>query len=66
MAGLASELDPERFVRIHRSMIVQIDRVRELLPAFHGDFMVVLRDGTRLNMSRGYRSVVEAVLGRSL
>jgi len=66
MAGLASELDPDRFVRIHRSTIVQIDRVRELLPAFHGDFIVVLRDGTRLNMSRGYRSAVEAVLGRSL
>ena len=66
MAGLATELDPERFVRIHRSTIVQIDRVRELLPAFHGDFIVVLRDGTRLNMSRGYRSAVEAVLGRSL
>jgi two-component system LytT family response regulator len=66
MAGLATELDPERFVRIHRSTIVQIDRVRELLPAFHGDFIVVLRDGTRLNMSRGFRSAVEAVLGRSL
>jgi two-component system, LytTR family, response regulator len=66
MAGLATELDPERFVRIHRSTIVQIDRVRELQPAFHGDFIVLLRDGTRLNMSRGYRSAVEAVLGRSL
>ena len=66
MAGLATELDHERFVRIHRSTIVQIDRVRELLPAFHGDFIVLLRDGTRLNMSRGYRSAVEAVLGRSL
>ena len=66
MAGLVTELDPERFVRIHRSTIVQIDRVRELRPAFHGDFIVLLRDGTRLNMSRGYRSAVEAVLGRTL
>ena len=66
MVGLATELDPERFVRIHRSTIVQIDRVRELQPAFHGDFIVLLRDGTRLNMSRGYRSAIEAVLGRSL
>ena len=66
MAGLATGLDPERFVRIHRSTIVQIDRVREVQPAFHGDFIVLLRDGTRLNMSRGYRSAVEAVLGRSL
>jgi len=66
MADLAGELDPERFVRIHRSTIVQIDRVRELLPAFHGDFVVVLRDGTRLDMSRSHRPDVEAVLGRSL
>ena len=66
MADLAGELDPERFVRIHRSTIVQIDRVRELLPAFHGDFVAVLRDGTRLDMSRSHRSDVEAVLGRSL
>jgi two-component system LytT family response regulator len=66
LSGLASELDPARFVRIQRSTIVQIDRVRELRPAFHGDFVVVLRDGTRLNMSRSCRPAVEAILGRSL
>jgi two-component system LytT family response regulator len=66
MSRLAAALDPDRFVRIHRSTIVQIDRVHELQPAFHGDFVVILRDGTRLTMSRTYRSQVESVLGRSL
>jgi two-component system LytT family response regulator len=66
MGRLARELDPERFVRIHRSTIVQLDRIRELLPAFHGDLVVVLRDGTRLNMSRGFRQSVGALLGRPL
>jgi two-component system LytT family response regulator len=66
LTRLAEELDPEQFVRIHRSTIVRIDRVRELLPTFHGDFVVVLHDGTRLNMSRAHRQQVEAVLRRPL
>jgi two-component system LytT family response regulator len=40
MGRLERELDPERFVRIHRSAIVQVDRIKELLPDFHGDFVV--------------------------
>jgi two-component system, LytTR family, response regulator len=59
-------LDPQRFIRIHRSTIVQIDRVRELLPAFHGDYVVLLHDGTRLTLSRNYRSGLEEVLRRAL
>jgi two-component system, LytTR family, response regulator len=66
MSRLASELDPQRFIRIHRSTIVQIDRVRELLPAFHGDYVVLLHDGTRLTLSRNYRSGLEEVLRRAL
>jgi two-component system LytT family response regulator len=66
MSRLALELDPEKFVRIHRSTIVRLDRIRELVPAFHGDLVVVLHDGTRLDMSRGYRQPVEALLGRPL
>jgi two-component system, LytTR family, response regulator len=66
LTRLAAELDPERFVRIHRSAIVQIDRVRELLPAFHGDYVAVLHDGTRLALSRSYRPQVEALLRRPL
>ena len=66
MSRLERELDPERFVRIHRSAIVQVDRIKELLPDFHGDFVVVLRDGTRVSLSRTYRSHVERMLRREL
>ncbi|HET6204972.1 MAG TPA: response regulator [Planctomycetota bacterium] len=66
MASLEGRLDPARFVRIHRSTIVNLDRVRELEPLFHGDYAVRLRDGTRLTMSRGYRARLERALGRPL
>ena len=66
MARLERELDPARFVRIHRSTIVQADRIKELLPDFHGDFVVVLREGARLTLSRTYRRKVEELLGREL
>ena len=66
MARLERDLDPSRFIRIHRSAIVQIGRVKELLPDFHGDYSAVLRDGTRLTLSRRYRAAFERLLGRSL
>ena len=66
MGRLERELDPDRFVRVHRSSIVQIDRVKELIPDFHGDFTLVLKSGTRLTLSRTYRAKVEALLGREL
>jgi len=66
MTRLERELDPERFVRIHRSAIVQVDRIKELLPDFHGDFVVVLRNGARVTLSRTYRRKVEAILRRAL
>jgi two-component system, LytTR family, response regulator len=66
MQALEARLDPRRFVRIHRSTVVNLDRVRELEPLFHGDFLVRLRDGTELTLSRTYRESVERVLGRKL
>ena len=66
MGRLERELDPDQFVRIHRSAIVQVDRIKELHPDFHGDFTVVLRDGTRVTLSRNYRAKVEHVLRREL
>lgn len=53
MKGMESALDPSAFVRIHRSTIVNADRIRELQPLFHGEYAVILRDGTRLVASRG-------------
>jgi len=49
-------LDPRRFVRIHRSTIVNLDRICELRPHYHGEYQVILRDNTELTLSRGYRS----------
>lgn len=53
MKGMESVLDPSQFIRIHRSTIVNCDRIRELQPLFHGEYAVILHDGTRLVASRG-------------
>ena len=55
MNGIESKLDPDRFLRIHRSTVVNIDRIKELHPMFSGDYAVILRDGTELALSRNYR-----------
>ncbi len=64
LSHLRSRLDPARFLRIHRSAVVNVDRIQSLYPLFHGDQMVVLRDGTELSLSRRYRQELERVLGR--
>jgi len=58
MADLETQLDPARFARIHRSTLVNLDRVREIKPGWHGDFDVVLDDDTPLKLSRHYRDRV--------
>jgi two-component system, LytTR family, response regulator len=60
---LEARLDPRRFARIHRSTIVNLDRVRELHPWSHGDYEVVMVDGTRLRLSRRYRDRLPALGG---
>lgn len=62
MTAIEKRIDPRRFLRIHRSIIVNTDRIRGVEPWFHGDTVVVLEDGTRLNISRGYRDRVDAFL----
>jgi len=59
LASIEQQLDPERFVRIHRSAIVQLDRIVALRPATHGDVQVTLRDGASLVLSRTWRERVE-------
>jgi two-component system LytT family response regulator len=54
-SAIASRLDPKKFLRIHRSSIVNIERIKELHPWFNGDYAVVLRDGTQLTLSSSYR-----------
>src|SRR3712207_2244038 len=59
MSALEQKLDPGRFLRVHRSTIVNLDEVRELRPWFAGDYIVALKDGTELRLSRGYRARLE-------
>jgi two-component system LytT family response regulator len=64
MCGLEETLDPRQFVRIHRSAIVNLERVREMQPTSHGEYVVLLNDETRLTLSRVYRDRLEPLLGR--
>jgi two-component system LytT family response regulator len=57
---LMDELDPRRFARIHRRYLVNLDRITEIQPWFGGDAVVVLRDGTKLRLSRFYREAFNA------
>jgi len=66
LGTVASRLDPFRFVRIHRSAIVNLRSVALLERRSHGEFEIVLKDGTHLMLSRNYRAAVEAMLGQSL
>jgi two-component system LytT family response regulator len=55
LGGMEEQLDASRFTRIHRSTIVNVDRVKEVRPWFAGDYQVMLQDGTELRLSRRYR-----------
>jgi two-component system, LytTR family, response regulator len=63
---LAEKLDPMRFVRVHRSAIVNIESIVQLQPISHGEFEVVLKNGSRPRVSRTYRAQLEKRLGQSL
>lgn len=62
MTALEGKLDPADFVRIHRSTIVRVEKIRELEPLFQGDYIVILDDNTRLTSSRGYRERLQDLL----
>ena len=57
-----STLPPNRFLQIHRSTIVNIERVRELQPWFHGEYVVILLDGTSLKLSRTHRDALARLI----
>jgi len=61
LATLAQSLDPARFVRIHRSTIVQIDRIAALQPALHGEYAITLTTGASLRSGRTYHDAVKAL-----
>lgn len=59
--ALETQLDPEKFLRVSRSAIVNLDRVKELQPMFKGEHIIVLQNGKRLAMTRGLREVEQAL-----
>jgi two-component system LytT family response regulator len=58
-SGVEARLSPNKFLRVHRSAIVRIDRIKELVPWFNGDYRVTLKDGTPLTLSESYRDRLE-------
>jgi two-component system, LytTR family, response regulator len=65
ISRLEAQLDPARFLRIHRSIIVSIKQIKEMQPLFHGDYEIVVKDGTKLNSSRSYRDKLQRLLENS-
>jgi two-component system, LytTR family, response regulator len=65
MNAIEGRLDPEKFFRIHRCRIVNMERIQEMQPWLNGEYAVVLRTGTRLTLSRGYREKLQERLGRA-
>jgi two-component system LytT family response regulator len=63
LGALEAKLDPARFLRVHRSLIVNLERVVEVEPLFAGEHVLTLRDGTRLTTGRTYRARVQEALG---
>jgi two-component system, LytTR family, response regulator len=66
IGGLESQLDPKKFLRIHRSAIVRIDKIKELQPWFHGEYRVILEGGKQLTLSRNYRARLQQAVGNAL
>ena len=66
MINLESRLNSGKFFRIHRSTMVNLERIKELHPMFHGDYLVLLHDNTELTLSRSYRPKLQEILGESI
>jgi two-component system LytT family response regulator len=63
VSGLATKLDPQKFLRIRRSTLVNIDHIKELHPLFNGEYLIILRNGKELTSSRRYRINLKTLLG---
>ena len=64
LSRLEGKLDPEKFVRIHRSKIVNLDSIKSLHPLFNGDHLIILKNGEELNLSRTYHEKLLTLLTR--
>jgi two-component system LytT family response regulator len=61
LTRLVASLDPQRFLRVHRSHAINLDAVRELHPQAHGEYLIVLRDGPEITSGRSYRADMQRV-----
>jgi two-component system LytT family response regulator len=66
LSAMETQLDPRKFRRIHRSAIVNVERIKELQPLFSGEHSILLEDGTKLTLSRNYRDKLFDCLGKPL
>jgi two-component system LytT family response regulator len=66
ISSLEEQLDPKQFLRIHRSAIVKIDRIKEMQPWFHGEYRIIMENGKQLALSRNYRSNLQEAVGNGL
>jgi len=66
LSGMEAQLDTKKFLRIHPSTIVNVERIKELQPLFSGEHSIVLQDGTRLTLSRNYKNSLFELLGKPL
>ena len=64
MNSLEKRLDPDQFLRVHRSRIVNARKIKELQPLFRGEYDIMLRDGTRVESGRGYRERIQKLLSQ--
>jgi two-component system, LytTR family, response regulator len=64
LAGIEAQLPADKFLRISRSVLVNLDRIKEMQPLFYGDYVVLLQNGSRLNLTRHFRARLEAILSR--
>jgi two-component system LytT family response regulator len=66
LSAMETQLDPRKFRRIHRSAIVNVERIKELQPLFSGEYSILLEDGTKLTLSRSYKDKLFELLGKPL
>ena len=66
LTAMETQLDPAKFVRIHRSAMVNIERIKEMQPLFHGEYSLLIGDKTKLTLSRKYKDKLFQLLGKPL
>jgi two-component system LytT family response regulator len=64
MNTIAAKLDPKKFIRVHRSIIINIERVKDFQPLFKGEYIITLKDGKRLKTSRSYFGAIREILNQ--